>query len=166
MFLDFLHMYDLQAETAFKHFFDLNIAEAKESPGFKPLKKAFNSRWNSKDPSFASSFYSKLIDYFAEALYEKQHEYGDFNRSLNEIKESYDHSLDTFFIMAAIYADSHISFGSQAGKNDYFDLSHLMYLSTTKTIIISDDKLHHKLMIKSFSRNIQTTEEFKKSLSI
>jgi len=165
-FLEFIYSYDKQAESVFPQFFNRNIDDARSSSGFKHLQKEFKSRWNSTDPNSATELYNKILDYLAKALHKRQNELGSFSKSLEQIKHDYDHSLDTWFIMSTLYADSHISFGSNAGKNDYFDLAHLMYLPNINTKIVSDDNLLHRLMIKSFAQNISTVAKFKETHNI
>ena len=115
----------------------------------------------SKDPFFAEEFYNVILNYYVAQLHNHQHEMTPNRiRSIDEIKNSYDHSIDIFLIMSSIYSDQHISHGSLPARNDYYDLSHMIYLSNLSMKIVTDDKLFHKLFINSFSKNILGVKSF------
>lgn len=166
-YYDFLIKYDRNGSSGFKGFFLEKINEVRENTGFKVLIKNYNNRWSSKDEMVAQELYNTLLNHFAKGVYEYQSTFMKKNsRSLEDIKRSYDHSVDVFLIMATLYSDYQISHGSLPGTNDYFDLNHLIYISNLERSIVSDDKLLHRLMKNSFSKIIISTKEFKNKNSI
>ncbi len=163
----FLREFDSRPPIIFRENFSDQIDQARKGPGFQALKKEFSKRWNSKDPIFAEEFCDTIIDHYVVGLYNDQSEIAPNRiRSIDEIKKSYDHSIDIFLIISSLFSDQRISHGSLPAKNDYFDLSHTIYLSNLSTKIVTDDRLFHKLFINSFSRNIITTKSFIQQNSI
>lgn len=163
-FYNLITNYDQNASLIFKDLILNQINSARKNIGFTRLIKMYNDRWSTYDEIKAQVFYDNLIDYFSENL--SNNELVNDGRTKEEIKKSYDHSIDTFIVMATVYSDQHISFGHAAGSNDFFDLGHLIYLDNVTKKIITDDKLLHRLLVRSFSTMIMTTSDFKKENSI
>lgn len=166
-YFTFLREFDSRPPRIFRENFSDHIDQARKEPGFKALIEEFSKRWNSKDPFFAEEFYNVILDYYVAQLHNHQKEITPhWIRSVNEIKNSYDHSIDIFLIMSSLYSDQRISHGSLPAKNDYFDLSHMIYLDDLSMKIVTDDKLFHQLFIHSFSQNILTVKSFIQKISI
>jgi hypothetical protein len=166
-YYEFFMEYDKKAPSIFKEAFANNIDIARKKVGFKNLINAYNKRWFSTDENDALIYFNTLISKIAKGLWEvKSIYFPNDTRSLEQIETSYDHSIDVFLIMTSLYSDSRVSFGSSPGKNDYFDLSHLLYINNLETKIVTDDKLFGKLLKRSFSKLLITTEEFVKENGI
>lgn len=161
-YYDFILNYDRNGSILFKDFYINLIDTVRVNPGFNELIRLYNSRWSSKDEVFALDLYNSLIDYFSRNLWKSKikFSYKD-QRTIDDIKASYDHSVDIFIVMATTYSDQHISFGNIPGTNDFFDLCHLMYLDNVSKKIVTNDKLLHKLLINSFSKLIFSTIDFR-----
>jgi len=80
-------------------------------------------------------------------------------KSIQEIISSYDNSIDIYLIATALYMDKKISYKIMSGKNDYLDLNHLTYLHGRLNQIVTDDKLLHNIMSKTYPENILKTDE-------
>ncbi|MCH6232577.1 hypothetical protein [Cognataquiflexum rubidum] len=80
-------------------------------------------------------------------------------KSLSELISSYDNSIDIYLITITYYLDQKVSSKSFPAKNDYIDLNHLTYLSGFSNQIVTDDKLLHKIMLKTYPNNILKTSE-------
>ncbi len=156
--------YDQNASLIFKDLIFKYIESARNKSRFSKLIELYKNRWSSNDSAKAQELYDSLIDYFSENL--SNNSLVKDGRTKEEIKKSYDHSIDTFIVMSAVYTDQHISFGHSPGLNDFFDLGHLIYLDNVTKKIITDDKLLHRLLVESFSTMIMTTSNFKKINSI
>jgi len=164
---EFILYYDQHGASLFKNLFNDQINKARKNSSFKELIKSFKSRWSCTDVRVASEFYNGLIEYHAETLKNSKNELiSNDRRTKEDIIKSYDHSIDTFLVITALYCDQHISFSNIPGKNDFFDLGHLTYLDNVNKIIITDDKLLHKLLNSSFSNMVMTTRDFLKKNSI
>ena len=167
IYYDFLVNYDHYASNRFFSSFNKSIDIVRKNNGFSKLRKAYSRRWTSRNPLFANELYQFLVNKLGHSLWENKEDLkqGD-TRTADEIIKSYNHSIDISIVMSAIYSDNHVTFGSMPGKNDFFDLSHLNYLDSIDKVIVTDDLLLHKLMTKSFSKLITTTEGFLKQNSI
>jgi hypothetical protein len=150
--------YDQNASIIFKNLIIEQIDSARKSTGFRKLIELYKNRWSSTDAAKAQELYDNLIDYFSKNLFSNS--MVEDGRTKEEIKKSYDHSIDTFIVISTVYTDQHISSGSTPGLNDFFDLGHLAYLDNVTKIIITDDKLLHRLLIGSFSKMVRTTKSF------
>jgi hypothetical protein len=166
-YYEFLMEYDKKAPTIFKEAYANNIDIARKKVGFKNLINAYNKRWFSNDENDALVYFNTLISEISRSMWEgKSIYFPNDTRTFEQIKATYDHSIDVFLIMTSLYSDSHVSFGSPPGINDYFDLSHILYINNLETKIVTDDKLFGKLLKRSFSKLLITTEEFVKENGI
>ncbi len=160
-FYNFILQYDKSGSTVFiKSFADATMI-AKNKKDKKRLLSEYYERWEKTQKVFPSNFFDDLLHHFSTKLYTNKNEINkNDERSQLEIMNSYDHSIDLFIILASYYSDQRISFGNTPGKNDYFDLNHLLYIDTNDKVIVTNDKLFNKLMQNKFSNRYITTSEF------
>jgi hypothetical protein len=146
----FVKQYDENANTGLKK----SLLKRFSDSEVKQLIVQFKDRWsfdNLKDLK------SKVIEYYATILLQTSPV--KCEKSIPEIISSYDNSIDIYLIVTAFYMDEKISYKNMPGKNDYFDLNHLTYLHRLLDQIVTDDKLLHNIMNKTYPENILRTEE-------
>lgn len=123
----------------------------------KDIKKAIEdhrNRWHSNNIEYLKKL---TINYFARILLECYPD--ETNYHLEYIISSYDNSIDIYLLSTAYYVDKLVSTKNLPGKNDYFDLQHLIYLYGNMNEIVSDDKLLHKIVKINFPNNIIHTKD-------
>lgn len=116
----------------------------------------FESRWTQDN---LSNLKNSVIKFIATILQENP--IFKSQKTLSELISSYDNSIDIYLIATAYYLDQKVSSNSFPGKNDYLDLNHLTYLSGFSNQIVTDDKLLHKIMLRTYPKNILKTSELK-----
>lgn len=141
-----IKQYDDNAIFGFRKSIIENFSNYKKN---NELIEQFKMRWDKKDLVTVKSL---TIDFFSSMLFKNfiQKE----KRTIKEIASSYDNSIDIYLICMAFYIDEKISYKNFPGSNDYLDINHLTYLYKNVPIIITDDKLLHKIMNKLFPFNI------------
>jgi hypothetical protein len=123
----------------------------------------FKKKWDNlkDDPELKKNILNDLIVYYAKTLLtDSVIDIG--NRSLQDIISNYDHSIDIYFLCAGYFTGTKLIFKNAPSRNDYIDLSHLMYLRNPDDKIISNDKMLIQMMKKIFLDNIITTDNFQK----
>ena len=145
-YLGFIYTYDNNARNKFKESIMNNSTESDT----KRLISEFNNRWL---PININSNLNTVIQYHASKIKELPNEL----RTLEQVMVSYDKSIDIYLLVSSYYVDLKVSLKNIPAKNDYFDLSHLIYLKGIDNIIVSDDKMLHKNMKTLFPNNIVET---------
>jgi len=123
----------------------------------------FKKRWDNlkDDPGLKNNILNDLIIYYAKKLLtDSLIDIG--NKSLQDLISNYDHSIDIFLLCTGYFTGTKLIFKNEPGRNDYLDLSHLIYLRNPNDKIISNDKMLLKMMKKIFLDNIITTDNFQK----
>jgi hypothetical protein len=145
---EFICVYDKNAREKFKEAITNNSVRSDT----KLLIPEFKSRWV---PENLDSILSKVIYYYAS----KTQSYPFESRTLEEIINSYDHSINIYLFVSSYYIDQKVSSKNTPAKNDFLDLFHLIYLKNVDDKIVSDDKMLHQFMKILFPNNIVETKE-------
>jgi hypothetical protein len=147
---EFAKQYDENANIGFKKVISNRFPDS----GIKELIHQFNERWTIENLSFLKT---KIVDFYAGIVLKNLP--NSAGKSIPEICSAYDNSIDIYLIATALYIDEKISFKNAPGKNDYLDLNHLTYLYKMQNQIVTDDKLLHKILNKTYPKNILKTNE-------
>jgi len=147
---EFAQQYDENANIEFKK----SIFQRFPESGIKELIGQFNERWTFENLNFLKG---KVIDYYASIVLKNMPNPNE--KSIIDIISAYDKSIDIYLIATAFYIDEKLSFKNEPGKNDYLDLNHLIYLYKLQNQIVTDDKLLHKIMNRTYPNNILKTSE-------
>lgn len=78
---------------------------------------------------------------------------------IKDLCGNYNDELTTFLLGCLLYNYEKVKDGGKAGRNDFIDLQHLLYLRNENDFIVSDDKIFNKATI--FNHKIGV-DEFKK----
>ncbi len=148
LYLEFIYTYDKNAREKFRE----AITNNSIGGDTKLLIPEFKNRWVSEN---LISILNRVIHYHAS----KVQGYSFELRTLEEIVNSYDNSINIYLFVSSYYIDQKISSKNIPAKNDYFDLHHLIYLKSSNDKIVSDDKMLHSYMKKWFPNNIIETKE-------
>jgi len=150
----FLKKYDQNGNAEFKNAFkqrvsgDINIT--------KDSIKDFKERWRNINVSNKHLYIDEAIFYYAMETLKY-----DNSKSIQELLISYNHSLDIFFLSTFYYSEEKKSHKDETGNNDYFDLTHLSYLSDENHVIVTDDKIIHRIMENTlYTKNISYVNVF------
>ena len=146
----FARQYDENANIGFKK----SIAQRFPESGIKELIAQFEEKWTFENLNFLKR---KVIDYYASIVLNNMP--NPKKKTILDIISAYDNSIDIYLIATACYVDEKISFKNTAGKNDYLDLNHLIYLYKLENQIITDDKMLHKIMNRTYPYNILKANE-------
>lgn len=155
---DFLKVYD-NVDTKFKESYKMRQEAFDYSDS--NMAKDFNKRWDNldKNPELKSSILNDLIVYFAKSILEDK-VVNTEGKSLYNLVQSYDHSLDIFFLCIGYFTGTKLIFRNAPSRNDYLDMAHLMYLSNPKSIIVSNDRMIRKVLMKINPNNFLSADEF------
>lgn len=155
---DFLKVYD-NVDAKFKESYKMRQEAFDYSD--PNLAKDFNKRWDNLDkkPELKSSILSDLIIYFAKSVLEDK-VVNTEGKSLYDLVQRYDHSLDIFFLCIGYFTGKKLIFRNAPSRNDYIDMAHLMYLSSPKSVIVSNDKMISKVLMKVNPINFLSANEF------
>lgn len=155
---DFLKAYD-NVDTKFKESYKMRQEAFDYSD--PNMAKDFNKRWDNldKNPELKSSILNDLIIYFAKSILEDK-VVNTEGKSLYNLVQSYDHSLDIFFLCIGYFTGTKLIFRNAPSRNDYLDMAHLMYLSNPKSVIVSNDRMIRKVLMKTHPNNFLTADEF------
>ena len=146
----FVKQYDENANTGLKK----SLLQRFSDSEVKQLIVQFKDRWTSDNLKYLKN---KVIEYYATILLKNSPV--KCEKTIPEIISSYDNSIDIYLIATAFYMDEKISYKNMPGKNDYLDLNHLTYLHGRLNQIVTDDKLLHNIMSKTYPENILKTDE-------
>jgi hypothetical protein len=146
----FVKQYDENANAGFKK----TLLQRFSDSEVKQLVVQFKERWTSDN---LNNLKNRVIEYYATILLKNSPV--KCERSVPEIISSYDNSIDIYLIATAFYMDEKISYKNMPGKNDYLYLNHLTYLYGRLNKIVTDDKLLHNIMSKTYPENILKTDE-------
>lgn len=156
---EFLRKYDNSADIKFKESIkkrqkDFDYSDPNMIPNF-------NHRWNnlSDNQELKERILYDLIVYFAEEMLKPDSIIKVIDKSLKDLIQEYDHSLDLYFLCIGAFTGEKIIFRNAPSRNDYFDLSHLKYLRNKSDIIVSNDLMLTKLVNKIHSNNILSTSD-------
>jgi hypothetical protein len=155
---NFLEVYD-NVDTKFKESYKMRQEAFDYSD--PTMVSDFNKRWDNLDqnPELKSSILNDLIIYFAKNILEDN--IVNINgKSLYNLVQSYDHSLDIFFLCIAYFTGTKMIFRNAPSRNDYLDMAHLMYLSNSKSVIVSNDRMIRKVLMKINPNNFLSADEF------
>jgi len=84
----------------------------------------------------------------------------NYGYTVDELIRSYDGTLDVYFC-ASIYCQiKKLIFGNALGKNDYFDVSHFLYIDQNIASIVSRDKLVKNICLSFFPQKYTDPERF------
>jgi hypothetical protein len=155
---DFLKVYD-NVDTKFKESYKMRQEAFDYSD--PNMAKDFNKRWDNldKNPELKSRILNDLIIYFAKSILENK-VVNTEGKSLYNLVQSYDHSLDIFFLCIGYFTGTKLIFRNAPSRNDYLDMAHLMYLSNPKSVIVSNDKMIRKVLMKINPNNFLSADEF------
>lgn len=155
---DFLKVYD-NVDLKFKESYKMR----QEAFDYSDPNMAddFNKRWDSldKNPELKYNILNDLIIYFAKSILEDKIVNTE-GKSLYHLVQSYDHSLDIFFLCIGYFTGTKLIFKNAPSRNDYLDMAHLMYLSSPKSVIVSNDKMLRKVLLKIYPTNFLSADEF------
>lgn len=157
---DFLKVYDRNGDIKFKESF--KNRQAKFDYSDKHMISDFNTRWNNINtaPNLRNEILKDLIKYFANTLLASNSVIKMGNRTLADLVNMYDNSININLLCVAYYSGTKLVFKDAPSKNDFFDLNHLMYLNNKFDSIVSNDTMLTKLMKKICPANIISTEDF------
>lgn len=157
---EFLKIYDKNSNIKFKESFQTRQDNFDYSdPNMIP---DFNNRWDNLNDNhdLRERILYDLIVYFAESLIKPNSVIKVKDKSLKDIINAYDHSLDLYFLCIGYFSGTKIIFKNAPSRNDFFDLSHLMYLRNKSDIIVSNDSMLLKLLNKIHPKNILSISNF------
>lgn len=159
---NFLKIYD-NVDDKFKESYKNRQADFDYSD--PNMASDFRKRWIDLDskPELKTSILNDLIVYFAKSIYEDKIIKTE-GKSLKDLIQSYDHSLDIYFLCIAYFTGTKLIFKNAPSRNDYHDLNHIMYLRNPLDILVSNDKMLLKLMKVIHPKNILSAEEFRPML--
>jgi hypothetical protein len=125
------------------------------------IAKDFNKKWDNldKNSELKSSILNDLIIYFAKSILDDK-VVNTEGRSLYNLVQSYDHSIDIFFLCIGYFTGTKLIFRNAPSRNDYLDMAHLMYLSNPKSVIVSNDMMIRKILMKINPNNFLSADEF------
>jgi hypothetical protein len=146
----FIKQYDKNANIGFKN----SIIQRFQKSDIKNLIRQHKARWALENLNLLNG---KVIEYFANILLKEKSI--ATKKSIPEIISSYNRSIDIYLLATAFYVDRKISFINTPGKNDYMDLSHLIYLNGKQNQIVTNDNMLHKIMKDIYPENILKTNE-------
>jgi hypothetical protein len=151
---EFLKKYDKSADIKFKE--SLKNRQKDFDYSDPNLIPDFNQKWNnlSINNELKERILYDLIVYFAEEKLKPDSIIKVIDKSLKDLIREYDHSLDLYFLCIGAFTGEKIIFRNTPSRNDYFDLSHLMFLRNKSDIIVSNDSMLTKLMRKISPDNI------------
>lgn len=122
-------------------------------------REQHNERWD-KD------YKEKKIEKFLEPVIKSYAKNISRNSELNpeglsaeELISAYDGTCNKYMAASNYYADLKVIFGTEPGANDYFDLNHISYIEDDNIVIITDDKMIHKVCSKLFPTQILRTSD-------
>lgn len=157
---EFLKIYDKAGDVKFKESFKMRqtIFDYSDSK----LISDFKNRWYNLNDNqdLRERILNEIIIYFAESLLKPDSVISVKDKSLKDLINAYDHSLDLYFICIGYFTGTKIVFKNVPSRNDYFDLCHLMYLNNTSSIIVSNDSMILELMNKLHPSNILSVKDF------
>lgn len=155
---DFLKVYD-NVDTKFKESYKMRQETFDYSD--PNMAKDFNKRWDNldKNPDLKSSIMTDLIIYFAKSIL-KEKIVNTEGKGLYNLVQSYDHSLDIFFLCIGYFTGTKLIFRNAPSRNDYLDMAHLMYLNNPESVIVSNDKMIRNVLLKTNPNNFLSADEF------
>ncbi len=103
-------------------------------------------------------FLKPVIKLFAKNV-SKEVELNPHGLSAENLISNYDGTCNKYMIASNYYADLKVIFGNEPGTNDYFDLNHISYIEDEQNIMITDDKMLHKICSELFPSQILRTRD-------
>lgn len=157
---EFLKIYDKNSNIKFKESFQTR--QDKFDYSDPTIIPDFNNRWDNLNDNhdLREKILYDLIVYFAESLIKQNSVIKVKDKSLKDLINAYDHSLDIYFICVGYFSGTKIIFKNAPSRNDFFDLSHLMFLRNKSDIIVSNDLMLLKLLNKFYPKNILSISNF------
>jgi hypothetical protein len=155
---DFLKKYD-NPHSEFKKALKLRQENfGYEDPNMIPN---FRDRWDniSKNKEFRDRVVNQIIIYFAKLILENNLIKTD-GKKMKELLDSYDFSLEFFFICVAYFTGSKLVFKNEPARNDFIDLAHLTYLRNPDDVIITNDRMLIQLLGKFCPHNVISADDF------
>lgn len=121
----------------------------------------FTKRWDDlhKKPELKESILNDIIVYFAQSIL-SDNVIKVEGKDLKDLLKSYNHSLDIYFLCIGYFSGTKLIFKNAPSRNDYLDLVHLMYLRNPLDIIVTNDKMLHKILNKTNPFNILSCDNF------